>query len=121
MTDCTDRYVDPHDQPQRDVWPEGKKFDGGKNRLDLVPPEIVLAIGDILTFGAEKYGDRNWERGMNWSRVYGAMMRHMMAWWSGESHDPETGKSHLWHASCCMAFLVTYEQREVGKDDRPHW
>ena len=64
-------------------------------------------------------GDRNWEQGMDWSRVYGALQRHLNAWWGGEHTDPETGKSHLWHANCCMAFLTTYEIRNVGNDDRP--
>lgn len=63
-------------------------------------------------------GDRNWEHGMDWSRVYGAMLRHQNAWWSGEDTDPESGRSHLWHVACCAAFLLTYEMRGVGRDDR---
>ena len=55
---------------------------------------------------------------MDWGRVFGALMRHAWAWWRGENTDPETGYSHLWHVLCCAAFLVTYEQRRIGKDDR---
>lgn len=98
---------------------EGVKFDGNKVRLELIPEELITGVGTILTFGAEKYDDRNWELGMDWSRVFGALMRHLYAWWRGEESDPETGESHLWHAACCIAFLMTYEQRGVGKDDRP--
>lgn len=98
---------------------EGRKDDGGKVRYDLLPPELLDAIAQILTFGATKYGDRNWEKGMAWSRPFGALMRHMWAWWRGEQVDPETKKSHLWHAGCCIAFLIAYEQRKIGKDDRP--
>jgi hypothetical protein len=97
----------------------GHKDDTGKIRLELVPPELLLAVGDILTFGAEKYADRNWEAGMSWGRVFGALMRHMWAWWAGEKMDQETGRSHLWHAGCCIAFLIAYEERNVGTDDRP--
>jgi len=96
----------------------GIKFDSGKNRLELIPPEIVFAIGDVLTYGAQKYVDRNWEMGMKWSRIFGAMMRHMWSWWRGEKYDSESGYPHLWHAACCVAFLITYEQREIGEDDR---
>lgn len=98
---------------------EGVKHDGAKARYDLIPPEIEEAIAQVLTFGADKYGDRNWELGMDWGRVYGAMRRHMGAWWSGEDKDPETGMSHTWHAACCIAFLVAYEARGAGNDDRP--
>jgi hypothetical protein len=97
----------------------GVKFDGSKPRFDLLPPEMLFGVSDILAFGAAKYGDRNWELGMNWSRVFAALMRHMWAWWRGENLDAETGKSHLWHAGCCIAFLIAYEARKTGTDDRP--
>lgn len=98
---------------------EGVKHDGGKTRYELLPPEALEGIAQVLTFGAGKYGDRNWEAGMKWSRVYGACMRHLWAWWRGEKEDAETGRSHLWHAGCCIAFLIAYEQRSTGEDDRP--
>lgn len=96
----------------------GKKADDGKNRLDLVPPDALLAVGQVLTYGANKYGERNWERGMKWGRVFGAALRHMWAWWAGEKNDPETGLPHLWHAATCLMFLIAYEVRNVGTDDR---
>ena len=98
---------------------EGRKDDSGKPRLELIPPELVAAVGAILTFGAKKYDDRNWEKGMSWGRVFGALMRHLWAWWSRGGADPETGQSHLWHAACCISFLIAYEARATGTDDRP--
>lgn len=97
---------------------EGVKHDQEKNRLELIPPELLFAVGEILTFGAKKYADRNWENGMKWGRVFGALMRHLWSWWKKDNIDAETGKSHLWHAACCIAFLITYEQRKIGEDDR---
>lgn len=98
---------------------EGVKHDENKIRLELIPSELNIAVGTILTFGAKKYSDRNWEKGMDWGRVYGALQRHLNAWWSGEKKDSETGKSHLWHAACCITFLITYELRGIGHDSRP--
>ncbi|MFC0246057.1 dATP/dGTP diphosphohydrolase domain-containing protein [Falsochrobactrum ovis] len=43
---------------------EGKQLDDGKVRMDLLPPKFLFATADILGFGAGKYGDRNWEKGM---------------------------------------------------------
>ena len=110
---------------------EGRKDDDNKARLDLIPSEAVFALGEILTFGARKYADRNWEKGMRWGRVFAALMRHLWAWWAGEgptcrsfvfgSLDAETTRSHLWHALCCLVFLVSYEERGVGTDDRPRF
>lgn len=107
---------------------EGTKYDTGKVRIELLPGEFIYAVAKILTFGAEKYDDRNWELGMKWSRVYGALMRHLWAWWQGKGPtnenfvfgetDEETGFSHLWHAGACLCFLITYEIRKTGEDDR---
>ena len=36
---------------------DGLKHDGGKLRMDLVPPEIIEAVGAVVTHGAEKYGE----------------------------------------------------------------
>lgn len=97
----------------------GRKDDQNKDRLELVPPSLILAVGTILTFGATKYGARNWEKGISWGRVFGALMRHLWWWWGGEGQDAETGKSHLWHAACCIAFLIEYETTNLELDDRP--
>lgn len=98
---------------------EGRKDDQQKPRYDLIAPELLESVARVLTFGAEKYGERNWEQGMSWGRPFAALMRHMWAWWRGESNDPETGLPHLAHAACCVMFLLAYEQRNIGKDNRP--
>lgn len=98
---------------------EAKKYDNGKVRLDLLAPEFLEGTARVLAFGAEKYGERNWEKGMKWGRPYAALGRHLWAWWRGEPFDDESGLPHLWHAACCLMFLIAYEQRKVGEDDRP--
>lgn len=97
----------------------GIKHDQDKVRMDLVPWDAVVEIAKILTFGARKYADRNWEKGFNWSRVYGALMRHLTLWFQGQDTDNETGRSHLSHAGCCIFFLLAFVLRGVGVDDRP--
>jgi len=98
---------------------EGRKDDQEKLRYDLIPPSTLQALATILTFGAKKYGARNWEKGIAWCRVFGALMRHLWAWWGRESIDQETGESHLWHAQCCLSFLIEYEATHKELDDRP--
>ena len=97
---------------------EGVKFDSGKRRVDLVPTEAINALADILTAGAAKYGEHNWRHGMDWSRVYGAAQRHLIAFWGGDDIDEESGMPHLWHALTNIAFLVSYQAMSVGRDDR---
>lgn len=84
-------------------------------------PVALLAVGQVLAFGAKKYAARNWENGIVYSRVYAAAQRHLLAHLSGETRDPETGLPHLAHAGCCLMFLLTFEARGMGNklDDRP--
>jgi hypothetical protein len=109
--------IEQHQNPRTALG--GIKHDADKNPLHLIPPEAVFALGEVLKYGANKYGDRNWERGMAWSRPYAALLRHLFAWWGGQHRDQESGLPHLWHALACLVFLVTYEAKGGGADDRP--
>jgi hypothetical protein len=102
----------------RDTMP-GRKDDHHKDPWHLLPFDAVRCIVVVLAFGARKYAPRNWENGMDWSRPFAALMRHLTAWWEGEKVDADTGFSHLWHAGCCVLFLIAYEIRGIGRDDRP--
>ena len=96
------------------------KHDAEKDRWDLLPYDSVREVVKVLTYGAKKYEDRNWESGFKYSRIYGALQRHITAWFQdGEDNDPETGLSHLAHAGCCILFLLAFKLRGIGKDDRP--
>lgn len=96
----------------------GVKHDEGKTPLGLHPHEALEEIGRVLAFGAKKYAAHNWRKGMAWSRLYDAALRHLLAWIGGEDKDIETGISHLAHAGCCLEFLIAYERSGIGIDDR---
>lgn len=86
----------------------GRKFDGDKPRWDLLPWDEVEEVVEILTFGAKKYEDDNWQHVFPRSRYIGAGMRHFVARIKGGrgAKDPESGKSHLAHSVCCLLFLM---------------
>jgi len=99
------------------ILENGVKFDGGKNRIDLVPPDFLWALAELLTVGAKKYSDRNWEKGMNWSRPLAALYRHLLKWQMGEDNDPETGANHLTAVAWNAMVLFCYQKRGIGTDD----
>lgn len=88
-------------------------------RFDLIPVGPLTQVATHYGVGAEKYADRNWERGVDWSLNYAAMQRHANAFWSGEDRDPETGTPHLaavvFHAFALMEYAATHPEL----DDRP--
>ena len=101
---------------------EGAKFDDMKPRYDLIPPSLLHAVAMVLTYGADKYEDRNWEKGIKYGRIFGAMSRHAWAWFVGEDIDPESNLPHLWHVACNIAFLVHFTsnpKRYITFDNRP--
>ena len=98
----------------------GIKHDDGKLPYHLLPWDAIRDVVRVLKFGASKYGDRNWERGMDYSRLFSAAQRHLTTWFQErEDNDGETGISHLAHAGCCVLFLLAYSLRGIGNDDRP--
>jgi hypothetical protein len=97
----------------------GTKDDGGKIRYDLIPPEALEELARVYTFGARKYADRNWEKGLSFSRIFGAMMRHAWAWFRGEDNDPEHGLNHMSSVAWGAFSLMTYQKRKMTSfDDR---
>lgn len=94
------------------------KHDGSKPKLDLLPFRAINEVGEVLTFGAQKYDAHNWRQGFAYGRLVAAALRHIFSWTNGEDLDPETNKSHLAHAACCILFLLELVITNTGTDDR---
>lgn len=97
----------------------GTKNDSEKIRLELLSSSWLMGVGRVLTFGSKKYAAHNWRKGIALSRLLGACLRHVLAFLGGEDLDPETGLSHLYHASCGLMFASElYETMPKEVDDR---
>lgn len=101
-----------------EVKTTGVKFDEGKAQVDLLSTIWLLGVSQVLTFGAKKYASHNWRKGISRSRLMAAAMRHILAYNNGEDVDPETGLSHLDHASCCLMFARELHETKPDTDDR---
>lgn len=103
-----------------EVVEEAIKHDRDKSRPDLITPDFIWELADVLRFGATKYSENNWRSGdgLMVSRCYAAAMRHMLAFWNGETMDQETGLSHISHATCNLMFIHWLIQHRPDRDDR---
>jgi hypothetical protein len=109
--------ADPIDSPAH-YNAGGLKFDGDKPRMDLLDPEALDELAKVLTFGAKKYCDENWRKGISYRRLLAAALRHVFAFMRGEDNDPETGLSHMAHAMCCAMFVIWMQKHRADMDDR---
>lgn len=96
------------------------KFDATKVRVDLLPAGPMLQVAEVFTFGAKKYFANSYRQGetVAWSRTYGSILRHLMAFWSGKDFDHESGLSHLAHAGTQLFILMEHTAYNKDKDDR---
>ncbi len=97
----------------------GLRFNKGKQRYDLVEPHAFADFVQVLTDGAEKYFDRNWENGLSWTSVLASLKRHIAAIERGEDYDKESGRLHIAHAACNVHFLNAFYYIFPQGDDRP--
>lgn len=97
---------------------DGLRYVDGKPRFDLLPPASLFALADHFRKGCDKYAERNWERGMDWSKCFGSLMRHAWKWAWGEDVDSETGTHHMIAVAWNAMALYEYHIRKIGRDDR---
>lgn len=100
--------------------PSGVKLDDGKLPMHLLPPEAIDALAERLQVGMRKYQERNWEKGIVFSRLFSATMRHLLAFWRGEDIDKDDGLCHLSGVLINVAFMISFTRRgRTDLDDRP--
>ena len=92
---------------ERETSSQAAKADAGKPIFTLVPPQIMVEIEKIRSYGNMKYhSPDNWKN-VEPQRYWEALIRHVIAAWSDyKAVDPESGYLHLSHIACNCAFLL---------------
>lgn len=94
------------DSGQREKFTTGAVRDTaeGKSRPDLISPYAQMRKGQWLRLGAEKYDERNWEKGMKISRCVASICRHLFQYMMGL-----TNEDHLAAIAVNVEFIMHYE------------
>lgn len=94
----------------------------GKPRPDLISPFAQWRKGEWLRLGAQKYAERNWEKGMLFSRCVASIFRHLLEYMMGKDNE-----DHLAAIAVNAEFLMHYEHEikafrlPCTLDDMPHY
>lgn len=121
--DAVELHTPPESMDVEHLIRKGEYIDAlcAAGRL-LCPTNPTRAIkretARALTYGANKYERHNWRKGMAWSRLVDAALRHFDAYASGDVLDAESGCHHLGNLGACLMFLIVYEREGLGTDDR---
>lgn len=94
---------------------KGTKFDDEKPKMALIPAKGLVEVAKVMTFGAKKYGNFNWKKGIAYTRLLSATLRHINAIQQGNDYDDETGIHHAAHAVCNLLMLIETDKKH---DDR---
>jgi hypothetical protein len=93
-----------------------------KPRMELISPFAMLRLGNWLRIGAQKYADRNWEKGIPITRCIASLLRHVEAYLAGDQSE-----DHPAAAMCNAMFIIHYEEMirqgvlPENLDDRPNY
>lgn len=89
----------------------------GKGRYDLITPFGIRRLAIWYELGAKKYADRNWEKGMPFSRYVDSAKRHLDKYIMGMEDE-----DHL--AAAAWNILSIMHHEELGQtefNDMPHY
>lgn len=80
-----------------------------KALIHLVPLNVIQEVAIVYTSNFAQYGE-DWKGLPNAKDIfYDAMMRHLIAWHSGEKVDPDDGKLHIIKVVGNAIFLAWHE------------
>jgi hypothetical protein len=128
---------------------KAKRYNKGKNRLELIPVRPLKLIGDVYTRGAHKYsvyrdengyellgkdipiedahkyeliesGADNWRKGLSWTENIGSVKRHIAAYEDCQDYDPELLTLHLANAAWGLFSALEMYSTHPEFDDRQH-
>lgn len=110
------------DSGQRTEFPTGAVRDlrFGKGRFDLIPWAVIRALAIHFERGSEKYGERNWEKGIPLSKFLDSAARHI-----GQVIDGRDDENHaiaaIWNLICFYETKLRIQKGELPKelDDMP--
>lgn len=107
---------------------QGKKFDTGKPRLDLVDgyfPNALKGVADVCAHGAKLHGEYTWDSIPDAKKRYtAAIRRHQIKIANGETHDLELNAAgeqigselpHSVHVAWNALALAELETRKAVK------
>lgn len=91
-----------------------------KPKLHKLDSGFQAEMAYVLEMGDLKYGELDWQRGMNWSELIDSAERHIAAMKGGifiDGGDGGSKRRHTAHVGTCMMMLDHYMQHSADYGD----
>lgn len=112
------------DSGERREFSTGSVRDGdeGKGRFDLLSAVSLTLDAKHMQKGANKYADRNWEKGQPLSQYINSALRHITKAMMGLTDEPHMDAA-AWNINAYRHTLMMIEAGALPEelDDRPSW
>ena len=76
----------------------------GKGRFDLISPFALLRLARVYERGGKNHGDRNWEKGITFSRCLDSALRHSFQYLMGVDDGEDHAAQAAWNWFAIMHF-----------------
>lgn len=91
-----------------------RDMEEGKGRCDLLPACALLRLAKHYEAGAQKYDDRNWEKGIPISVMIDSAMRHLLKYMDGQDDE-----DHLTAVAWNILGAMWMEEKKPDLQDIP--
>ena len=65
------------------------------------PYTLLLEVSKHFEEGAKKYGEYNWQKGINARSYVNSSIRHYLKWLRGDTDEPHD-RAFCWNIMCCI-------------------
>ena len=105
------------DSGQRKIFKTGANRDlsEGKGKFELLPPKTIRALAIHYEKGCNKYGDRNWEKGIPISTFLNSALRHIFQVIDGKEDENHLIAS-LWNLACAYETILRIQEGQLPKE-----
>jgi len=92
-----------------------RDLQSGKGRFDLIPMATLRALAIHYEKGCQKYGDRNWEKGITIHTYLNSAMRHVAQVIDGMD-DENHLISAIWNLFCAYESILRIQEGRLPED-----
>jgi hypothetical protein len=96
------------------VYLRGSLREFARNAYNNCYPTMLLEVGKHFEEGAKKYGENNWQKGIEPKYYVDSAIRHYLKWRRGDKDEPHD-RAFVWNIMCCIWEVDWHKKSDAQK------